>query len=510
VKKKSVWVLSVTVSAALVAAATVGVAAGDDPRGDVGLFVQEVLREHSLQLFGVVAPLRRSALGPYGGADSRAAVEVAKGLTVSLVSSATSPSADMIALWPNDARPTHLFVCDEAGGTPSVQRIDLSKPANANATTILTGLIACDPIRRTAWGTIVAAEEAGSGGLYEIFSPAAITTPVAVTNRATGATSDARVVKRKAVGSLAFEGNPILEDGTMYYGDELRPAGGIPGGAIYKFVPDFPYGGRGVITVPSQSPLASGRLYGLKVGSSGDNGQGTEVGQGLWVEINPVTYADVNGNVILRNAQTALKFTGYYRPEDMEFDPIAMKRGEVRACWANTGRMSNGGGSQVETGSIVGEILCLVDGPLATAAAGAVPTVSRFVAGDFQANYFDNVAFQPKTGNLVVLEDGEVEVVKKDGTKELRGNDIWMCLPDGADRDVQSDGCVRILSLRDTSAEPTGFIFTASGKEAYVNIQHRDAGVGALLKISGFRVQDGDRDDDRDDGDDRDRDDDRR
>ena len=482
--------------------ATVRVVADDDAVADFGLFVQHELNEHSRDLFGILQPLGQSALGPYNGADSTASIEVAKGLTVSLVSSSVAPTADMIALWPNDANPTHLFVCIEAGGNPSVQRVDLSKPANANATTIVTGLAACDPIRRTAWGTIVVAEETTGGGLYEIFSPADITTPIAVTNRATGATSDPRVVKRKAVGSLAFEGNPVLADGTMYYGDELRPGAGNPGGAIYKFVPDFPYTGFGTITVPAQSPLASGRIFGLKVGSTGDNGQGTEIGQGAWVEVTAATFADANGNVNLRSAQAALKFTGYYRPEDMDIDPIALAKGEIRGCWTNTGNSSNGGGSAVETRSIYGEVMCLTDVASPSASGGAVPTVRRFIAGDTQANYFDNVAFQPKTGNLVVLEDGEVAVVKKDGTTELRGNDIWMCLPDGADRDVQSDGCIRIVSLRDTSAEPTGFIFTASGKEAYVNIQHRDVGTGALLKISGFRIPErhhdrDDRDDDR-------------
>jgi len=261
-------------------------------------------------------------------------------------------------------------------------------------------------------------------------------------------------------------------------------------------VPELPYGGGAPITLPAQSPLASGKLYGLRVGSARDNGEGAEIGQGIWVAVDFLTYRDGNDNTVLRDAQTALKFTGYYRPEDMDQDPIAAARGEIRVCWTNTGRMSNGGNSAVETGSIYGEVMCLTDVPTGTAGGGAVPTVRRFIAGDRDANYFDNVAFQPKTGNLVVLEDGEVVVVKEDGTQELRGNDIWMCLPDGADRDVQSDGCIRIVSLRDTSAEPTGFIFTGSGETAYLNIQHREAGAGALLKISGFRVQDhGDGDD---------------
>ena len=70
------------------------------------------------------------------------------------------------------------------------------------------------------------------------------------------------------------------------------------------------------------------------------------------------------------------------------------------------------------------------------------------------------------------------------------------------DDDVQTDGCVRIASLTDTASEPTGFIFTASGRTAYVNLQHRSTNTGAVLKITGFRVrdhrdhEDGDHDDD--------------
>ena len=96
---------------------------------------------------------------------------------MSLVSSCVASAADQIALWPNDDHPTHLFVCDEETSVPAVQRVDLSPPANANATTIVTGLISCDPVRRTPWGTIIVAEEAGAtGGFYEIIDPVHITT----------------------------------------------------------------------------------------------------------------------------------------------------------------------------------------------------------------------------------------------------------------------------------------------------------------------------------------------
>ena len=111
---------------------------------------------------------------------------------------------------------------------------------------------------------------------------------------------------------------------------------------------------------------------------------------------------------------------------------------------------------------------------------------------------YDNVAFQPHTGNLVVLEDGAVNSVKSlaPPVSELRGNDLWICLPDGDDDDALSDGCVRFASVRDTTAEPTGFIFLGSGESAFVSIQHRAANDalgpgnhGALLKISGFKVK---------------------
>jgi secreted PhoX family phosphatase len=490
--KASSLCLSGFVSAAAVLSLTHGLVA-DEPV-DFGLFVEHQLNARSEQLFGIVGPLQQSALGPFTGANSAEAVTVAQSLQVSVVSTAAHFSADQIAFWPDDDNPQFLYVCDESSSNPAVQRIDLSKPANANATTIVTGLSECDPVRRTPWGSIIVAEEGGlTGGFYEIMDPSHVNSPIAVTNRDAGTTSDpAHLVKRKAVGSLSFEGMVILDNGTMYFADELRPANGASGGAIYKFIPQFPYLGGGQITQADQSPFAHGTLFGLKIGtnSPNDTGQGTEIGQGVWTSINPLQFTDVNGNVLLRNAQVAQRFTGYYRPEDMDRDPIAEENDILRMCFTATGRMSNGGGSSVETASTFGEVLCLVDAPNAAAVTGATPTMTRFIAGDHQLNYVDNLDFQPHTGNLVLLEDGEVVVVKPDNTTELRGNDIWMCLPDGADRDVQSDGCIRILSLRDTSSEPTGFIFTGSGRTAFVNLQHRNTNQGALLKITGFKVDD--------------------
>ena len=280
-----------------------------NPRIDFGSFVQDQLRDHSEQLFGIRHPLSKSALGPYIGTDNTQAIQVADGLRVSLVSSSVASAADQIAFWPNDEHPTHVFVCDEETSVPAVQRVSLSGPPATNTTTIVTGLSSCDPVRRTPWGTILIGEEAGNtGGLYELINPMSVNTPINVSDRNKGTTSDPlHFVKRQAVGSLSFESLAVEEDGTIIYGDELAPSGGTAGGGIYKFVPAIPFTGGGPITVPAQSPLASGTVYGLRVAASKSSnwGQGAETGAGSWILVNlaGLNVVDGNNNIILRNAQ---------------------------------------------------------------------------------------------------------------------------------------------------------------------------------------------------------------
>ena len=278
------------------------------PNDDFGAFVADQLRSHSEQLFGFSQPLDESAVGPFNG-NSVDALDLAKGLSVTLVSSAVHHSADQIALWPNDDHPTHLFVCDEESSNPAVQRVNLSGPPASNATTIVTGLSSCDPVRRTPWGTIIVAEEAGStGGFYEILDPLNINAAIAVTDRAAGTTSDpAHLVKRKAAGSLSFESFAIKDNGEMIFGDELAPGSGAVGGGIFKFVPDQLFAGGGPITGAPFSPFASGTLFGLRVAAAGSSnwGQGAETGKGLWVavDLGGSGVVDVNQNIILRNVQ---------------------------------------------------------------------------------------------------------------------------------------------------------------------------------------------------------------
>ncbi len=477
--------------------------ASADDQLDFGLKIEHLLQAQSETLLGIEEPVKESAFGPYNGADGTLAVIAAKGLHVSVVSNATYPMSDQIALWPNNVNPTHAFVCVEdffSGNDAtraSLQRVDLNGNSDSNVEVTVKGISSCDPVRRTAWGSIVVGEESGpNGGFYEIMNPMSLSgsDPAVISDRAAGTSNKPNVVKRTAIGNMSWEGVAILEDGTMYFGDEKRPSNGKPGGAIYKFVPTVPYQSwNGLITNPALSPLASGTNYGMRLGTRSGNtdyGQGSETGRGVWMEIAPASYVDVYGNINLGLAQRDLGLTGYYRPEDMDRDPIAADQGVVKVCWINTGRMTNGLNSAIENGHLYGEVICMVDEPVIGAPSNASPVVKRFVSGDRDMNHFDNIAFQPHRGNVVLLEDGEVEVRAADGNLvALRGNDVWACLPNGGDRDVMTDGCVRILSLADTSAEPTGLIFDARGDTAYLNIQHRAGGKGAMLKVTGFKLK---------------------
>src|SRR5262245_10701728 len=160
-----------------------------------GEFRDKQLDAHSVQLFGIVSPVEasstRSLTKPEAQADPTDLVTLAKQLRARVVSASPDlgPNIDMMALWPNDDNPTHLIACNEEGTTqPGVQRIQIS---NGAVETILTGMSSCDPLRRTAWGTILAGEEVGnSGWLLEIIRPLATTN--VIFNRATGTFRNAR------------------------------------------------------------------------------------------------------------------------------------------------------------------------------------------------------------------------------------------------------------------------------------------------------------------------------
>jgi secreted PhoX family phosphatase len=473
-------ILAIATIATLVLGA-VGIANALMP--DFGTQRDEELLSQSLTRFGVKSDVPASSTASItqaqAVADPTKLVTLAKGLTAAVVTDQAAPNLDMMVLWPSAADPQYLIMCNEQEGAtdPGLQRINVTTGA---AETIVTGTIDCDPVEATPWGTVVFGEEAGGGPnggrVYELLDPVG-TTGVSLdrtTGVFSGGTGASNLTARPALGRLSFEGIGILPNGVTYYGDENRPASGTAGGAYFKFVPAHPFGpSSGPITDLADSPFAGGgSIFGLRLGKRSGNtdfGQGTEFGQGVWVPVPSAADPD------LRAQAAALKLTGYYRPEDLDLDPVAIAAGKVKWCANNTGNESQD--------HLWGEMICLTDGSIAAATANtATPEVQPLVLGTPELAMMDNIAYQPGTGNWVLHEDG-------DGAELTppRNNDLWDCLPDGADADQQSDGCLRIATLNDLTAEWTGGAFDATGTHLFVSVQHNISGQGVILDITGWK-----------------------
>ena len=220
-------------------------------------------------------------------------------------------------------------------------------------------------------------------------------------------------------------------------------------------------------------------MYGLQVGirGSGDNGEGTEVGLGRWVNVCNGTVACGN----LRAATTTNKLTGFYRPEDAEKDLFALADGQVKWCINNTGNEAS-----LNSGHTWGNAVCVSDGSVADGLANTGrPDVQLLLVGSPDLAMPDNIAQQPGTGNWIIHEDSDI-------TDTHKNNDLWDCLPDGADADTLTDGCVRMATINDLiansneGAEWTGGFWDASGKTFYVSVQHNMTGKGTLLAFTGF------------------------
>ena len=147
----------------------------------------------------------------------------------------------------------------------------------------------------------------------------------------------------------------------------------------------------------------------------------------------------------------------------------------MRVCIPDTGD---------ETNHLYGQVTCFTDGTVADAEANtAVPEVQPFVFGGTSQgiNMPDNIDFQPRRGNVVLNEDAETTF------ESPHNNDIWDCLPDGADQDLLSDGCVRVATLNDLTAEWTGGIFDGTGTRYFVSVQHNISGHATILEIDGWK-----------------------
>ena len=522
-------ILTGFIAVALIAG-SIGIATAED----FGLAISQLLFSKSQKLFGFNKPLPSSAttadVVPRELASASQRQLLAGSLGAEFVARNVANLADMIAFWPNDINYTHLIVCIEQGrsGTtpggnsgqnPSVQRVDL---ATGSVETILFGMERCDPVRTTQWGTILVGEETSDGAVYEILDPINTTGCWIADRGAAGLDADVRLAiddltpdscegkikKRTALPTQAWEGVGVLDNGVVIGGDELRPGEDFDGGAVFRFVPAIFYVCQGAPVRPGQvcgnpidgldeSPLVSGQNYALFHVCDEDDqyGQGCEYGNGRWVEVGAATARDdANDNGA----------TGYCRPEDLQIDRTfgEFVGGDgIRWCWNNT----CGGGDDIgealcveesstaidsndhvtiDIGGSIGNINFLANGGDLTTA-----KVTRFAQADDDMNSYDNMDIQPFTNNVYIVEDHSF-------------GDIWACLQDGGDRDFATDGCVKMLSIRDPVAEPTGFIFDGTGDVAYYNIQHGQQPAGLLdfgsnpvngrtddlMRITGFNV----------------------
>lgn len=436
---------------------------------------------------GIGTPLRAPVADTQiGDTTGTASVRLASGLRARVVTDEVYDSADMIAFWPSDRDPSAAILCIENGSdVPGIQRVHLKGPEKGLVETILTGTSSCDGIRRTPWGTIVATEEElpnlstedanPAGWALEIYDP--LETDGVLFDRTTGAVTGAdagNVHPRPAVGRLSWEGLEIEDDGTVVFGNELGPrteagtrGSDLLGGALYKFISSqkptpATWDGLKDPANAAASPLAAGAVFALQVGDAKNVGQGNERGLGKWV--GPLDPAALTSEAKRVNA------TGFYRPEDLHGDPLV----DRQYFWANTGN------SSIRN---FGEVLRLTEHESATDPTGYQPEVQTFAAGTPEMGSPDNIAVQPRTGMVYVIQDSPYV----DGTRQIPGG-VWACLRDGGDVDLQSDGCVRVLDVTTAGAEPTGFIFDATGKTAYMVVQHSPLTGESddMLKITGF------------------------
>jgi hypothetical protein len=315
--------------------------------------------------------------------------------------------------------------------------------------------------------------------------------PADIRNGIDSPTPSAKVEKRTALVTQAWEGLDTLDNGVVIGGDEQRSGDPVAdvdeGGAVFRFVPDTFYSCGSARPVRpgqlcpnrihdlSQSPLASGANYALATACTGNTnlGQGCEYGdEGRWIKIDDPALA--------RDQAAEYGATGYCRPEDLHIDrgsPHFQGGDGITWCWTNT------------CGGARGEALCAaessadlfadqdvsvdLDGTggvlqrqFLTKVMGSFSStnraranVTRFVQNDARMQNHDNLDIQPSTHNLYIIEDADF-------------GEIWGCLPDGGDRDLATDGCVSMLTINDPAAEPTGFIFDGTGRVAFYIVQH--------------------------------------
>ncbi len=448
-----------------------------------GLFRDQQLSHFSYPLFGVGTPLANSSTQQVSQSDAQAdptkLVTLASGLTAKVVTTQGPAVDDQISLWPNDRNPTYLIACNEQGTTdPGLVRIEL---ATGIVSTIVTGTTSCDPTRRTPWGTIVFGEEAGSGPtggrLYELIDP--LHTTGVTLDRTTGmfsggvgrrtswstrtALGTGRVRRPRRSSTTAPRTSTVDDSG-------FGPKNGGPGDVVLQVRPRQPV--RRHIT--DHRPLAVA----------------VRLGRGLRPAGRPEHELRPGPRVRVRASGSRCRTptTRTSRAKDSPpGSPATTGPRTPTSTRSRCGRDSCASAAPTPatrptTSTVRSSASPTARSPQAEANT-ATPELQPFVIGGTSQgiNMPDNIAFQPRTGNVVLHEDAETTF------ESPHNNDLWDCLPDGADQDLLSDGCVRIATLNDLTAEWTGGIFDATGTHFFVSVQHNISGQATILDITGWK-----------------------
>jgi secreted PhoX family phosphatase len=354
-------------------------------------------------------------------------VTVAKSLKVRVVTAGVAPAVlDQSAFWPDANNPKWFITCNEEGVTSSgLVRINI---ATGQSTTIVTGTTSCDPVRATPWGTILFGEEAGGGPnggrMYELIDP--LNTTGVTLNRATGAFTGGTGASNLAARQALGR---LSFEGLAIYGN----------GVTYFGDENRPTGVWAVAPTSSSSPPPS------------------------------ATRAPAPSPASTSRPTPPLARCSACAP--------AVATSDRATSWARV----PGSRSPPRQTLTFGPRRRRCTSPAVLAP--AVPEVRRLVQGSPALAMPDNIAWQPGRGNWIIHEDADTNTA----LQGPHNNDLWDCLPDGADPDLQSDGCVRIGTLNDLTAEWTGGIFDASGQHFYVSVQHNISGFGTILDISGWQ-----------------------
>lgn len=286
----------------------------------------------------------------------------------------------------------------------------------------------------TPWGTLLVAEEKGSGA-YDPDVPQASKGLVYELTFAQGdLTTVESITARPAVGAVSHEGLRFDAQGNLYGVSEEHS------GYLFRFVPD------------RRGDLSSGQLYALKIVSDAGN----RTGEAEWVALDrDAVQVDADA------AAAAAGATHYDRPEDIE---IATSNG------------NNPGGAGVLYVAVTTEhrILAIDLREAAGGAEHATAYVYDYVArglnvgDDFSMP--DNLALDA-SGNLYITEDPGGSF--QNGSGKTTGDDVWRATRAVGGAHQAAAQVSRFASLNDCDAEPTGIYFEKGGNRLFVNAQHR-------------------------------------